>query len=70
MLNALNNDKLIAWDTTMTVDPNSALDANGLPTGYLQGRALWPGHVDRELSASAPGLTGGRTYMGAFGVRF
>src|SRR5262249_50003528 len=27
--NILNNDKLIQWDTTVTPDPNSPLDANG-----------------------------------------
>ncbi len=53
VLNALNNDKLIGWDTTVTADAASALDANGLPTGLRQGRPLRAGHVDRELSAAA-----------------
>src|SRR5581483_3117691 len=35
MYNVLNNQKLIAWDTTVTADPNSPKDANGLPTGYI-----------------------------------
>ena len=55
VLNVLNNDKLIAWDTTITVDPASALDADGLPTGYLQGARFGQGTSTAQLSASAPG---------------
>jgi len=37
LLNVLDNDKLIAWDASISADPASALDANGLPAGYLRG---------------------------------
>jgi len=70
LLNALDNDKLIAWDTTITVDPASALDANGLPTGYLKGARFGQGTSTGNYPRPRPGLTGGRTYMGAFGFRF
>ncbi len=70
VLNALNNDKLIGWDTSLTVDPTSALDANGLPTGYLQGARFGQGTSTAHYARPRPGLTGGRTYFGAFGVRF
>ncbi len=37
VVNVLNNDKLTSWNTTITADPTSPLDANGLPTGYIRG---------------------------------
>ena len=52
ILNLTNNQKLISWDTTVTPDPNSPLDANGLPTGYIQGPALRAGDGEHRL----PGL--------------
>jgi hypothetical protein len=70
LLNALNNDKLISWDTTITVDPNSALDADGLPTGYLKGARFGTGTSTANYARPRPGLTGGRTFMAAFGLRF
>ena len=70
VLNALDNNKLIAWDTTITVDPASALDANGLPTGYLKGARFGQGTSTASYPRPRPGLTGGRTFMGAFGFRF
>ena len=70
LLNTLNNDKLIGWDTTITVDPNSALDANGLPTGYIKGGRFGQGTSTANYPRPRPGLTGGRTFLGAFGFRF
>jgi hypothetical protein len=70
VLNALANNKVIAWDTTITVDPNSALDANGLPTGYLKGARFGQATSTASYPRPRPGLTGGRTYLGAFGFRF
>lgn len=70
VLNALNNDKLIKWDTTITVDPNSALDADGLPTSYIKGPRFGTGTATSNYPAPRPGMTGGRTIMAAFGLRF
>ena len=70
VLNALNNDKLITWDTTIAVDPASALDADGLPTGYVKGARFGQGTSTANYPRPRPGMTGGRTYMGAFGFRF
>jgi hypothetical protein len=33
--NLLNNQKLIAWDTTIAADPASSLDALGIRTGFI-----------------------------------
>jgi hypothetical protein len=70
VLNALNNDKLISWDTTITADPASALDADGLPTGYIRGPRFGQGTSTANYARPRPGLTGGRTFLGAFGFRF
>jgi len=70
VLNALNNDTLIGWDTTLTVDPTSALDADGLPTGYIRGARFGQGTSTAAYPRPRPGLTGGRTFLGAFGFRF
>ena len=70
VLNALNNQKLITWDTTVAADPNSPLDADGLPTGYLQGARFGQATSTANFPRPRPGLTGGRTFFAAFGVRF
>jgi hypothetical protein len=70
VINLLNNDKLIAWDTTITVDPASPLDADGLPTGYIKGPRFGQATSTAQYPRPRPGLTGGRTFLGAFGFRF
>ena len=70
VLNVLNNDKLIAWNTTVTADPNSALDGAGLPTGYLRSASFGQGTATTHYPRPRPGLTGGRTVFAALGVRF
>jgi hypothetical protein len=70
VLNVFNNDKLITWDTTITADAASALDADGLPTGYVKGARFGQGTSTANYPRPRPGLTGGRTYLGSFGIRF
>ncbi len=70
LLNAFDNDKLIGWDTTVTADAASALDASGLPTGFVKGVRFGQGTSTANYPRPRPGLTGGRTYLGAFGIRF
>lgn len=70
VLNLLGNDKLIGWDTTITADAASPLDANGLPTGYVKGARFGQATSTAQYPRPRPGLTGGRTYLGAFGLRF
>jgi hypothetical protein len=68
--NLLNNDKLIKWDTTVTADPNSPKDANGLPTGYIQGSNFGKATNDNQFIQPIPGTNGGRLFRMAFGLRF
>jgi outer membrane receptor protein involved in Fe transport len=70
VLNVLNNDKLIVWDTTITADATSALDANGLPTGYVKGANFGKATSAAQYPRPRPGLTGGRTFLAAVGIRF
>jgi hypothetical protein len=73
--NVFNNQTLIAWDTTVTADPNSPKDANGLPTGYIRGPNFGTASADVINSVPAypqpiPGTSGGRLFRMAFGIRF
>ena len=68
--NILNNDKQIAWDTTVTPDPNSPKDASGLPTGYIQSASFGTATNDNQFPQPIPGTNGGRLFRLAAGFRF
>jgi hypothetical protein len=68
--NLLNNQKLISWDTTIKADPNSPLDANGLPTGYLNGARFGTATAAGNYPAPRAGLDGGRMLDVSVGFRF
>jgi len=70
MFNVLNNQKLIAWDTTIAADPASARDEFGLPTGYLQGARFGQGTSNSHYPTPRPGADGGRMFDVAVGFRF
>jgi carboxypeptidase family protein len=70
LYNLFDNNKLINWNTSVNPDPNSPLDADGLPTGYIKpnnfGAPLNNGSYPRPI----PGVDGGRTFQMAMGLRF
>ena len=68
--NALNNQKQIAWDRTVSVDQNSARDVNGIPTGYILGPRYGTATSDNQFPQPFLGQNGGRAIRLAFGVRF
>jgi hypothetical protein len=70
MFNVLNNQKLIAWDTTIAADPASARDEFGLPTGYVQGARFGQGTSNAHYPAPRAGLDGGLMFDVAVGFRF
>jgi outer membrane receptor protein involved in Fe transport len=70
VLNAFSNDKVIAWDTSISADAASALDANGLPTGYVRGANFGKATSTAHYARPRPGMTGGRTFIAAAGIRF
>ena len=68
--NLFENQKLIAWDRTVSVDLASALDANGIPTGYLKGARFGQATAGTHFPQPYIGQNGGRTIRIAFGTRF
>jgi len=70
VLNALNNQKLIGWNTSVTADMTGPTDENGLPLNYIKsasfGTALGPASYPRPRA----GLDGGRAFIASFGIRF
>ena len=75
LYNALNNQKQIQWNTTVSPDPASAKDAMGLPTGYTKGSSFGKATSNQHFPIPFVGdgnspFTGGRTYRMAVGFRF
>ncbi|HJZ75378.1 MAG TPA: carboxypeptidase regulatory-like domain-containing protein [Vicinamibacterales bacterium] len=81
--NLFDNQKLIAWNTTVRQDPNSTRDALGLRTGYVPtnpasfGTAtgntvsnLFTSAINAFPLAFTTAPAGGRTFRVAVGVRF
>jgi hypothetical protein len=68
--NAFNNQKLIRWNTTVSQDPNSPLDENGLRTGYRPGSSFGRATSNTHFPVPFQGQTGGRTWRFALGFRF
>jgi hypothetical protein len=68
--NLFNNQKQIAWDKTVTADATSALDANGIPTGYLQGPNFGKATSGTHFVGPWLGQAGGRAMKVALGIRF
>jgi hypothetical protein len=70
ILNLLNNQKLIGWDTAIAANNAGPKDANGLPLEYIKGARFGQATRNVDYPRPRPGLDGGRTMMMAFGVRF
>jgi hypothetical protein len=70
VFNAFNNQKQIAWSTSIKADPASAKDSFGLPTGYLPNASFGTATSNNQFPAPLAGVAGGRTLRLAFGVRF
>ena len=68
--NVFDNNKLINWVTTVTPDPNSPLDSNGLPTGYIKPANFGTPVNNASYPRPLPGIDGGRTLLMAMGLRF
>ena len=70
MLNVLNNQKLISWDTTVTANTTGPVDQYGLPTQYTQAASFGQATSTTNYPRPRPGMDGGRTFLMALGVRF
>jgi hypothetical protein len=70
VLNALNNQKLTSWDTTVSANNAGPKDGYGLPLEYVKGANFGNGTKTTDYPRPRPGMDGGRTFLMAFGVRF
>ena len=70
LLNALNNQKQIGWDTVVNADENGPVDAQGLPLNYVRGSRFGQPTRNLDYPSYRPGFDGGRTFLMAFGFRF
>ncbi|NOT26187.1 MAG: TonB-dependent receptor [Acidobacteria bacterium] len=68
--NLLENQKLIAWDRTVSANAAGPLDANGIPTEYVKGPRFGQGTSGAHYPQPYLGQPGGRAFRMAFGVRF
>jgi len=68
--NLLNNQKLIAWDRSVTANAAGPLDANGIPQDYVKGPRHGQGTAGNHFPQPYPGQNGGRAVRMAFGARF
>jgi hypothetical protein len=68
--NLFNNQKQVAWNTTVRQDPNSPLDSLGYRTGYVKAATFGTATAQTQFPAPFGGATGGRTFRVAVGVRF
>lgn len=70
ILNALNTQKLIGWNTSVTADMAGPKDENGLPINYIKSAAFGTANGPASYPRPRPGLDGGRTFLLAAGIRF
>ena len=81
--NLFDNQKLIAWNTTVVQDPNSSRDPLGLRTGFVPSNAanygtatgntvsnLFSSAINAFPLAFTSAPAGGRTFRVAVGLRF
>jgi carboxypeptidase family protein len=70
LFNALDNQKLVSWNTSIKQDSTTARDALGLRTGYVKGALFGQGTGNLNYPVPFQGQTGGRTLRLAMGFRF
>jgi hypothetical protein len=63
--NLLDNNKLIAWNTTVRPDPNSPKDNLGLPTGFVRASTFGTATGEHAHQKMRPRVHGGAVPMAA-----
>lgn len=70
VLNLLNNQDLLSWDTTVAPNNAGQKDEYGLPLEYTRGPNFGLGTSNANYARPRQGMDGGRTFLLAAGVRF
>lgn len=70
VLNIFNNQKQIGFDTTLEPNWDGPVDALGIPTTFTKGTRYGQATAETDYPTWRSGLTGGRTYLVALGLRF
>ena len=70
LFNVFNNDKQIRANVAVTTDPNSPVDALGIPTGYIEGPNFGEATSVDHFPQYIADLDGLRSFLMSFGVRF
>ena len=70
VLNALDNEKLISWNTSVTADMAGPKDEHGLPLNYIKSASFGAANGPTSYPRPRPGMDGGRTFLASFGIRF
>jgi hypothetical protein len=70
VLNLFNSQKQIGFDTTLEANWDGPVDAQGIPTTFTRGPRYGEATAETDYPAWRSGLTGGRTYLAALGLRF
>ena len=70
VFNLFDNLKLIAWNTTVLQDRSGPKDSAGLATTYNPSPLFGQPDSNADFPSALPGVTGGRAFRLAFGIRF
>ena len=70
VFNLFDNLKLIAWNTTVLQDRSGPKDSLGLATTYNPSSLFGKPDSNADFPAALPGISGGRAFRLAFGIRF
>jgi hypothetical protein len=70
LFNAFNYNEPYRFNTTVRLDPNSPLDALGIPTGFVRGANFGRPTASSDYPRPYGGEVGGRAFRMAFGIRF
>ena len=62
LLNAFNNQKLIAFDTTITANWNGPVDALGIPTTFTRGPRFGQANSNVNFPSWRTGQSGSRAF--------
>lgn len=70
LFNVFNYNEPYRFNTAIRLDPDSPLDALGIPTGFVRGPSFGQPNASTDYPRPYGGEVGGRTFRMSFGLRF